>query len=278
MGLEKLASVGKKEFEPEATSNQVVYKADLQRVGSLINESLTVLTGYAKLENWEKTTDKIISGNLLGKRSSQTSQGILAAIRKRFLVNHEFLPRSEILAKAVYKNMSKTIKSQLLYPYICESDPLVKNLLSNVVAKRIDRSSAVVTKADVLDFLESEQKVHSELKKWSDYLRRRWTRGFLAFLRDFNIMEKAPSNRLLKPLLRLESFTFFMLGLLEKKSSPTEIFHNEIWCLYFLKSADIERFLIDAQAQGWVYYSRAGDIIELKPKYQLEKWLDEFLG
>jgi hypothetical protein len=200
---------------------KVVYRANLQRVGSLINESLITLTEYAKFRDWGKTKKAIISGNLLAKQSSQTLQGILVAIQKRFLTNHEFLPGPDILAKAIVKNIPKTVKAQLLYPYICDSDPLIKNLLLNVVAKRIDYSP-VLTKADILSFLENEQKDHPELKGWSEYLKRRWARGFLAFLRDFDIMEKAPSNKLLKPLLRVESFTFFMLGLLGKH----QIFHT----------------------------------------------------
>ena len=254
-------------------SKQIVYKADLQRVGSIIDESLKVLSEYNRLNNWERTKECVISQNLLGKRSSQTVQGILTAIYKRFFSNYE-LPSIDILAKAIAKNISKIIKIQLLYPYICESDLLVKNLILNLVSDRINRSLMVLTKSDVMEFLEKEQKFHPELKKWSDYLKGRWVRGFLALLRDFNIMEKAPSYKLIKPLVRTETFAFFMLGLLEKNLKVKEIFQNEIWSLYFLKNYEVENFLSDMQAHGWIYYSRAGEIIELKPKFKLEEWLN----
>lgn len=214
------------------------------------------------------------------KRSSQTLQGVLAAIRKRFSLNHDFLPSSNLLAKAVTKDMPRTVKIQVLYPYICESDHLVRELILSVVAKKMEiYPSSNLTKLDVLGFMEGEQEQHPELKKWSDYLRKRWTRGFLAFLRDFGIMEKAPSNKLLKSLLRVETFTFFMLGLLQRNLTSFEALHNKIWKLYFAKDFDIEQLLIDAQARGWFYFSKAGDIIELKPRYpSLERWLDECLG
>jgi hypothetical protein len=256
------------------SAENIVYKADLQRVGSLINESLVVLTEYDKVKDWQKVKEKVISQNLLNKQSSQTIQGILAAIHKRFFGDHKFLPPAELLAKAITKNIPRNAKIQLLYPYICESDYLVKNMVSNFVANKINQSQPILTKNDVLEFLEKEKKTHPELQKWSDYLKGRWTRGFLAFLRDFNIMEKAPSNRLIKPPLRIETFTFFMLGLLDKKLNIKEILKNEIWHLYFLKNAEIENFLVEAQARGWIYYSRAGEIIELRPKYNLEGWLN----
>jgi predicted transcriptional regulator len=255
-------------------AENVVYKADLQRVGSLINESFIVLTEYDKVRDWRQVKEKIISQNLLNKQSSQTIQGILTAIHKRFFRNHEFLPSVELLAKVIARNIYKIVKIQLLYPYICESDHLVKNMILNLVANKINQSQIILTKNDVLEFLEKEQRTHPELKKWSDYLKGRWTGGFLAFLRDFNIMEKAPSNRLIKSSLRIETFTFFMLGLLDKKLSTKEILKNEIWRLYFLKNAEIEHFLVETQARGWIHYLRAGEVIELKPKYDLEGWLN----
>lgn len=262
----------------EKTRSQKIYRADLQRVGSLIDESLIALAECAKVGTWKKAKELIRRSNLLNKRSSTTLQGALAAIRKRFLSNHEFLPNSNLLAKAVTKGIPRKAKVQILYPYICESDQLIKTLVLNVVAKKIESSHSTLTKLDVLDFIENEQKRRPELKKWSDYLKKRWTRGFLAFLRDFGIMEKAPSNKLLKPLLRAETFTFFMLGLLQRNLIPLEALRNNVWKLYFMKDFDIEQLLIDAQARGWFHFSRAGDIIELKPRYSLERWLDECLG
>jgi len=262
------------------SKSRVIYKADLQRVGSLLNESLKVLTEYAKLKDWKKTKEIILSKNLLNKRSTQTLQGILAAIRKRFLSEYDFLPNPHLLARVVSEALPRSVKIQILYPYICESDPLIKALILNVVAKKMETvPSSTLTKLDILEFLESEQEKHPELKKWSDYLKKRWTRGFLAFLRDLNMMEKAPSYKLLKPLLRTEAFTFFMMGLLDRKLSPIEALRNDLWKLYFLKDFEIEQLLIDAQARGWFYFFKAGDIIELKPRYpSLERWLDECLG
>jgi hypothetical protein len=255
-------------------AGNIIYKADLQRVGSLINESFIVLTEYDRVKDWQQVKEKVISQNLLNKQSSRTIQGILAAIHKRFFRDHKFLPSAELLAKAITKDIPRNAKIQLLYPYICESDHLIKNIISNFVANKISQSQLILTKNDILEFLEKEEETHPELKKWSDYLKGRWIRGFLAFLRDFNIMEKAPSNRLIKPSLRIETFTFFMLGLLDKKSNTKEVLKNEIWHLYFLNDAEIENYLVEVQARGWIYYLRTGEILELRSKYNLGEWLN----
>jgi|GEM_PF-527200 len=256
-------------------TENLIYKADLQRAGSLINESFAVLTEYNRVKDWHQVKEKVISQNLLNKQSSHTIQGILAAIHKRFFRNHEFLPSAELLAKAITKNIIRNAKIQLLYPYICESDHLIKNIVLNFVAKKISKSQLILTKNEILEFLKKEEETHLELKKWSDYLKGRWIRGFLAFLRDFNIMEKAPSNRLIKLSLRIETFTFFMLGLLDKKLNTQEVLKNEIWHLYFLNNSEIEEYLVDVQARGWIYYLRAGEILELRSKHNLGGWLNE---
>lgn len=260
----------------EIVNNREIYKADLQRVGSLIDESIAVLSEYAKLQDWESTKKKVISKNLLMKRSSKTLAGILHAIHKRLLVKRDLLPDPELLAEAISKGTSKTIKTQLLYPYICESDPLVKNLLLNLVAKKIGRSS--LTDADVREFLDAESISHPELLAWSDCLRTRWIKGFFAFLRDFGFMEKAPSHNLTKPLLRVESFTFFLVDMLEKKVSTKNVLNSEIWDLYMMDQSDIEYMLSESQAHGWIYYLRAGDVIELGARSTSRGWISDCLG
>jgi hypothetical protein len=151
-------------------AENIVYRANLQSVGSLINESFVVLREYDKVKDWQQVKEKIISQNLLNKQSSQTIQEILTAIHKRFFRKPEFLPPVKLLAKAVTKNISKITKIQLYYPYICELDHLIKNMILNLVANKINQSQIILTKNGILEFLEKEQKTHSELK-WSYHLK-----------------------------------------------------------------------------------------------------------
>lgn len=254
------------------------YKANLHRVGSLINESIIVLSVYAKLKDWEKTKREITSKNLLMKRSSRTLAGIFLAIRQRFLVKHDDLPDPEALADVISKDLSLKAKAQILYPYICESDVLIKDAILELVTRKINEYDPHLTREEVIDFLNTKSASHPELLRWSEYLKINWAKHLFSFLRDFGFMEKAPSHNLIKPILRVESFTFFMLDLLNKKVSTTEILRSDIWSLYLMDQNDMEYALVEAQTRGWIHYIRAGDVIELTERYTLEEWVDECLG
>lgn len=261
----------------ERTEVSSTYKANLHRVGSLLNESITVLSEYANIKDWEMTKREIASRNLLMKKSSKTLDGVLLAIHRRFLVKQNGLPDPEVLADVISKDLPLKAKAQILYPYVCESDALVKDAVLELVAPKINGYDPHLTREEVIDFLNARSTSHPELLQWSEYLKVNWAKHFFSLLRDFGFMEKAPSHTLMKPLVRVESFTFFLLGLLDS-TSATDAIKNEIWDLYLMNQNDVEYMLLEAQTQGWVYYLKAGDVIELTERYTIGEWIDDCLG
>ena len=256
-----------------------VYKADLQHAGTAIPESITILSEYLKHRDWKQLRVSVLKRNLLKKRSSVTASNFLQAVRRRFFVDHSPLPSADLVALAMVTDMSQVAKAQILYSYVCKADALVEQVVLRLVKPHLEGSfSSDLTKEDVVNFLRDESSSHPELRSWADSLIMRWARGFLALLRGFGMMESAPSHRLLRPLVRVEAFAFFLLGLLQSSFSPIEVMNHPLWDLYFLKGPEMERLLVEAQARGWIYYSKAGDVVELKSRYpSLGEWLESGL-
>lgn len=257
------------------------YKADLQRVGSALDESIRFLSEFAKESDWDKVKAKVISENLLQKRSSTTVRGIIRAIRQRYIEAHPPLPEAHLLAKMISSSIPYVAKVQILYPYICDSDTMVKDTILYLVKPTIDNSySPHLMHNQLSEFLNNQSRSHPEISNWSELLKQRWEQGFFAFLRDCEIMKPAPSLELIRPIIRIEAFTFFMLSLILTYRLPLDdAFDNPVWSLYFLNRREIEEFLVDVQAKGWIEYTKAGDIIELKTQFNsLEEWIDVGLG
>ena len=63
-------------------NDQTTYKANLQRCGALISETITVLEEYNELKNWNELKKKVIDENILNKKSSTTLNGILGCLKK----------------------------------------------------------------------------------------------------------------------------------------------------------------------------------------------------
>jgi len=254
----------------------IKYRTGLEAVGAVIPETIAILREYARTKDWTQVRNKVLRENLLRKPSSSRVNKILRRLRLRFHVNPSALPGIDLASQIAVSRMPLSAKSQILYAYHCQSDPLVEQTIRRLVKPRLRSCESELTVGDVYAFLNEEKREHSELRQWSDYLRRRWCRGFLSLLRDYGIMERAPSRRIHRPSFRIEAFTYFLLWMLENRKGFSDILRDDLWDLYMLESETMDSLLAKSQAMGWVHYLRAGDVVELSSRYSsLGAWLYE---
>ena len=258
----------------------VDYKANLQRVGVAISETISLLGEYARHGDWSRVRAAALQANLLQKGSSETVIGILKAVKRRVFLDTATLPPAKTLARAMIADMPDAAKTQLVYAYICASDALVARTVVGLVRPLVATAvEPCLTAKDVIAFLSLEAAMHPELETWSETLRQRWAGSFMSLLRAVGIVEPLPRNRLRAPVMRIEAFTFLLLGLLERGLSPGEALAQTLWDWYLLSEPDKEALLAEAQGRGWLYYARAAHIIELQPRYRsVEEWLHAGLG
>ena len=258
----------------------VDYKANLQRVGAAISETIALLGQYARHGDWNLVRTAALQDNLLQKRSSETVIGILKAVKRRVFLDTDTLPSAETLALAIIADIPDAAKSQLVYAYICASDALVAHTVVGLVRPLVTTAfEPCLTAKDVVTFLSQEATIHPELRSWSETLRQRWAGSFMSLLRTVGIVERLPGSRLQAPVMRVEVFTFLLLGLLESGLSSREALAHTLWDWYLLSEPSKEVLLVEAQGRGWLYYSCAADIVELQPRHaSLEEWIHAGLG
>jgi len=247
------------------TDGEQKYLAAFQRVGAIYEETITLLKQFALDGDWSIVKEKVFRENLLKKSSTAWIKDILGAVERRFLPEKELLPSSMEISEFVYSNVSKSSKIQALYQYVCSSEPLVNRLITGLVGPiLLQYGTSKLTKNAYYEFIAKESESHPELLTWSPSVSGKWQRNFFAFLRASGIMERKISLKIRRPVIRIETLTFFLLGLLQSGLAPIEVMKHPLWDLYFLSETDIDRLLVEAQGRGWIYYSRAGDIVELK--------------
>lgn len=256
------------------------YVAAFQRVGAIYGETITLLSQFAHEGDWKVVKEKVFRENLLKKNSSAWIKDILGAVERRLFAGKGLLPSGRQVSRFVSADVSKSSKIQVLYQYVCNSDPLVDRLIAGLVGSPLLKYGiSKLSKEMYYEFLKKESENHPELRLWSPSVSGKWQRSFFAFLRASGIMDKAPSVRIRKPVVRVEPFVFFIYGLLDEKSSGLEVIKSSLWRRNFMSEDDIEYALSSAQERGWLQYRRMGSIVELTTSYRsLEEWLNDALG
>jgi hypothetical protein len=250
------------------------YVANLQRVGSAVTEMIALLSVFENTGSWDAVRRQAFQENLLRKGSSHTVEFILREAKRRFFDSSLGLPPPQQAGGFFTKNISETAKEQVIFVYLCESDPLVKRIVLFLVLPRIEGSKPKVTLHEIMAFLKQEAASHRELVHWTEYLKKRWAWGMLAVLRDYGFMEPAPSQVLKAPLVKPETFMFFAQWLIDTGLSSTRLIQHPLWRLFLLSQSRVEDLLIDANRRGWLSYSRAGDVLEIRAQFSsLEMWL-----
>lgn len=252
------------------------YSTSFKTVGAAYDESLTLLLELNNRQSWEEVRDAAFRENLLKKRSSSWIEHLIRYVRKRYLEDHPPLPNGRVLSKFLYIINSYQARIQTLYQYICETYPLIDQLMVVLVGENLSNYNIFrLTKFIFNDFISREAEIHPEIKEWADYTKAKYRRDFFAFLRSSGLMEKDPSVLVRKFVVRLESFAFFLYGLIDEGLSPSQIFDSRLWARYFFTHEEIAEKLSECQVRGWLQYRSMGGISELIPKYSsLEEWVD----
>lgn len=254
------------------------FAANLQRVGLAEVETEVLLSAYATAGDWGKVRELALGRNLLGKRTTKHTKGILEAVARRYLRGPAWLPSAQAVA-ALFASPSvpSRAKTQVAFLYTVADDALVQVCLEALVTSR-SAVSAYLYVDEVLDFLRNVAADHPELERWQPYLRRRWSQGFCALLRDVGFMEKAPSFRLISPVILPEAFGFVFPWLIEAVGSVRAALEHEALGWWGLDVVGKNQLLAVGQDRGWWHYASAGSMIEFRPHQPAGETLTHVLG
>jgi hypothetical protein len=251
------------------------YTVSFKHVGAAYDEALMLFQQLNERGSWNEVVRAAYEENFLKKKSSRWIEVLLRYTRRRYFEDHSPLPQGKVLSRFLNAINSNQARIQTLYQYICESHPLVDRLVVDLVGSNLRKyNSFRLAKTLYVDFFSKEAESHPELNKWANNTKEKWRRDFYAFLRSSGLMEKHPSVLVKKFILRLETFAFFLFGLIGEGFSPSEIFDSHLWKRYFLTYEEIEEKLSECQVRGWLQYRSMGAISELVPKFSsLEEWI-----
>ena len=246
------------------------YSSKIIKAGALLPDTKLLL------ETWDTTTDveynleRVREANLLGKSSRSRVEDVLRVFRQRYLEDPEMLSALVALVKG---GMLGESLDRILYFQAARSDPLLHDLVAEVLADWSTRSNREVRTREVQNWVDKQVEAGNMERPWSFEVQRRVVQGLLATLRDFGVLEGSVKKRLAYVYLPIVAFAFIAFQLVRKGRSGERLLNDPEWRLFFLPQGGAERYFLEAHQEGLLEYYAAGRVVRIDfPAKDLEDY------
>jgi Putative inner membrane protein (DUF1819) len=242
------------------TSHDAKYSSKIIKAGALLPDTKLLL------ENWDEEVDvrtnleRVRQQNLFGKASRSRVEDILLILRQRYLKNPEILKALVALARG---GMSAESLDRILYFQAARSDPLLHDLVTELLADWSTRSDREVRTSEVQNWVDEQVKAGNTERPWSFEVQRRVVQGLLATLRDFGVLEGSVKKRMVYVYLPIDAFAFIAFQLMREGRSGERLLNDSEWRLFFLPQGRAERFFLEAHQEGLLEYYAAGRVVRI---------------
>jgi len=241
----------------------MVYKARFHHSGAMINEMLILIRHFDETLSREEWIRQIIESNLLGKNTrSWLREIIVNNFYPRFV--NGVIPNAykhiRILDK---KGVPLEILKAIMYYHTALWDEFIYDYITLHLFEKYFSGQTFISAKDVYDYIETipEEKFY---KHWNDYVKRRLSRGVMATLRDFGILEGRNQKKIANFHLPLEVFLYIAYLLQLRYQSGDKIVSHRDWRLFLLTERNVDRLFLHAHQENLLKYQAAGGIIRIE--------------
>jgi hypothetical protein len=242
------------------------YTSRLQKGGALL-EDMRQLVRHWNEDAVRAQRDAGIRSNILNK---ETRNRLTDVYNRAFLprfVNGP-IPNAWRLVRALEDASAPAAVLRPVYYWItATAEPLLGDFCREVLyPHRADARMSVDT-ALVLSWLNGKG------CPWSPDVATRVSRGLLAALRDFGILQGRARKRLADPVPPMRSFAYIAFCLRLHGATSRELLVHRDWQCFLLSPEDVERLFLHAHQDRLLEYHAAGSVIQIRfPTDSIEEY------
>jgi hypothetical protein len=241
-------------------SLDVKYSSKIIKAGALLTDTKLLLRQWHEGLDVQSNLDKVREYNLFGKASRSRAEDILSVFKQRYLKDPDVLRALVTLTKG---GMPAESLDRILYFQAARSDPLLHDLVTEVLADWTARSDREVRPWEVQKWVEEKVAAGKTERPWSPEVQRRVVQGLLSTLRDFGVLEGSVKKHLAYVYLPLHAFAFIAFQLHCEGHSGERLLNDPEWRLFFLPQGESERFFLEAHQEGFLEYYAAGRVVRI---------------
>jgi hypothetical protein len=240
------------------------YTSKIIKAGALLPDTKLLLTHWESACDVQTNLRRIHEQNLLGKTSRARLASILAIFKQRYLSDPQVLRALVTLAQAP---VSAATLDPILYFLATQADPLLRDVVTQVLAPLVSRGQLEVRVADVEQWLREQIAAGNMQGVWSADTTNRAARSILATLRDFKLLSGQVKKRFAAHYLSPTAFAFIAYMLNRTQRSGDRLLHEPAWEVFFLVPQAVERLFLEADQAQLLSYHAAGRIIRIDFPY-----------
>jgi len=242
------------------------YKARFHHYGAMIDEMELLVQQYNPDDKKQVWIERIIHTNALGKASRNWAREVIYGA---------FYPR---LVSGFYPNAwrhlrwmenagwdKKAMRAALCYHTLL-SDELIYDFCTTILFDKCFTGNMHIRAADVYHFIAGLPPEQLNTN-WTDYLKRRLSRGVMATLRDFGLLEGKAMKKIAPFTLPFETFLYIAWLLHQHTKSGEKLIAHPDWKLFLLNDKLVERLFLEAHQRQLLHYQAAGAIIRIDFPY-----------
>jgi hypothetical protein len=230
--------------------------------GALIDEANRVFAALARGQSVETVRDQVLGGALLTQRSRENRERIWSSIQQRYLI-HTAPWLTSKLAKLCESGPHNSEFVSLLYLLYALRDSLTFDFVTSVLSVK-GQSRPVVSRNDVLDFLNQAAGRQPQIERWTESTRIKLAGSILTALRDFGVLEGQQKKFLVRPVLPLSTAEALLRVLIAEGCRGRQVLQDSAWRLFLLTEPEVALSLAKLAQQGTIRFEKAGTTVVLE--------------
>ncbi|WP_295431654.1 BrxA family protein [uncultured Thiodictyon sp.] len=246
--------------KPKQTRTPARYSSRIIKAGALIGDTKTLLAHWDIAASVAENIDRVQRENVFGKASRSRVQDILAIFRQRYLIEAAVTKALVTLGRGTF---SAAALDKILYFHSARADQLLYDAVAEILVPQYAQGLVDI---NPLNFQRSLSKWVTEGKTaghWSESTIERISRGLLAALRDFGVLQGVINKKIAPLFLPVEAFAYIMFYLKQHQPSGAKLIELADWKLFLLERNDVERLLFEAHQHELLEYHVAGSVTRL---------------
>ncbi|WP_420825859.1 BrxA family protein [Thiocystis violacea] len=162
---------------------------------------------------------------------------------------------------------------KILYFHAARADRLLSDVVTEILVPMHEQGLTDLQVTPIQRSLTQWAEAGKTTGHWPQSTIDRITRGLLAALRDFGVLQGIVHKKIAPSFLQVETFAYIMFYLKQHQPSGSKLIELPDWKLFFLTRDGVKRLLFDAHQHELLEYHVAGSVTRLTfPAATLEEY------